>query len=72
MLAGVVVPAMAMDGGTLRQDMTPKIPGTSIRQISLKLPSMATVAKSYSNVVALSLRNELRAVGNQTKNSHAD
>jgi endoglucanase len=36
------------------------------------LKAMATFAKSYSNVIGLSLRNELRAVGSQDQNSHAD
>ncbi|KAL3421207.1 cellulase [Phlyctema vagabunda] len=36
------------------------------------LKAMATFAKSYPNVVGLSLRNELRAVGSQDGNSHAD
>ncbi|KZV88777.1 glycosyl hydrolase family 5 protein/cellulase [Exidia glandulosa HHB12029] len=36
------------------------------------LRAMATFAKSHSNVVGLALRNELRAVGSQDGNSHAD
>jgi len=36
------------------------------------LSAMAQFAKSHSNVVGMSLRNELRAVGSQDKNSHAD
>ncbi|KAL9625880.1 MAG: hypothetical protein Q9160_000201 [Pyrenula sp. 1 TL-2023] len=36
------------------------------------LSAMATFSKAYSNVVGLSLRNELRAVGSQDQNSHAD
>ncbi|KAF2760924.1 glycosyl hydrolase family 5 protein/cellulase [Pseudovirgaria hyperparasitica] len=36
------------------------------------LSAMAIWSKSFSNVVALSLRNELRAVGGQDGNSHAD
>ena len=36
------------------------------------LSAMATFAASYSNVVGMSLRNELRAVGTQDENNHAD
>ncbi|EJD34572.1 glycosyl hydrolase family 5 protein/cellulase [Auricularia subglabra TFB-10046 SS5] len=36
------------------------------------LRAMATLAKSHSNVVGLALRNELRAVGSQDGNNHAD
>ncbi|KAH8601621.1 glycosyl hydrolase family 5 protein/cellulase [Bisporella sp. PMI_857] len=36
------------------------------------LTAMATFGKQFSNVVGLSLRNELRAVGSQDGNSHAD
>ncbi|KAI5787648.1 glycosyl hydrolase family 5 protein/cellulase [Peziza echinospora] len=36
------------------------------------LREMANFAKSYSNVVGMSLRNELRASGSQDKNGHAD
>lgn len=36
------------------------------------LRAMATFAKSHSNVVGLALRNELRAVGSQDGNNHAD
>ena len=36
------------------------------------LAAMATFGKSYPNVIGLSLRNELRAVGSQDGNSHAD
>lgn len=33
---------------------------------------MANFAKSHANVVGLALRNELRAVGSQDGNNHAD
>jgi endoglucanase len=36
------------------------------------LEAMAKVAASYPNVVGMSLRNELRAVGGQDGNNHAD
>lgn len=36
------------------------------------LSAMASWSKGFSNVVGLSLRNELRAVENQDQNSHAD
>lgn len=36
------------------------------------LSAMATFAESYSNVIGMSLRNELRAVGTQDENNHAD
>jgi len=36
------------------------------------LRSMASFAQSYPNVVGMSLRNELRAVGSQDGNNHAD
>ena len=36
------------------------------------LKAMATFAKSHPNVIGLSLRNELRAIGSQDQNSHAD
>ncbi|PGH28091.1 hypothetical protein AJ80_00349 [Polytolypa hystricis UAMH7299] len=36
------------------------------------LRAMANFAKSHSNIVGMALRNELRAVGNQGQNNHAD